>query len=144
MSTDDPLTVAQVKFSIVFLRRASLIPLSFVLGRSNTRKAARLAVYEATMIIAKPAQNMPSTRAEKLRGVPSPIPLFSSTPHANQIAELKFSAFSSLLSACVSLKRPNGENLWGEKANEKSPREASLKYGYLPGCGRGTGLHSAT
>ena len=40
-------------------------------GRSSTRKAARLAVYEATMIIAKPAQTMPSTRALKLRGVPA-------------------------------------------------------------------------
>lgn len=35
------------------------------------------------MIMAKPAHTMPSTRAEKLRGVPSPIPLFNKTPHAN-------------------------------------------------------------
>jgi hypothetical protein len=55
---------------ILILTRASLIPVSLVFGRSNTRKAARLAVYEATMIIANPAQTMPSTRAEKLRGVP--------------------------------------------------------------------------
>lgn len=54
-----------------FYTRASLIPVNFVLGRSNTRNAARLAVYEATIIIAKPAQTIPSTRAEKLRGVPS-------------------------------------------------------------------------
>ena len=39
-------------------------------GRSSTRKAAKLAVYDATMIIAKPAQTMPKTRAEKLLGVP--------------------------------------------------------------------------
>lgn len=49
---------------------ASLIPVSFVFGRSSTRKAAKFAVYEATMIIANPAQTIPSTRAEKLRGVP--------------------------------------------------------------------------
>jgi len=88
-----------------------LMPLSFVLGRSSTRKAARLAVYEATMIMAKPAQTMPKTRAEKLLGVPSPIPLLRSTPQANHTAELRFNAFSSLLSECDSLKRPNGENL---------------------------------
>ena len=40
-------------------------------GLSNTRKAAKLAVYEATMIIAKPAHTIPSTRALKLRGVPN-------------------------------------------------------------------------
>ena len=39
-------------------------------GRSSTRKAARLAVYEATMIIANPAHTIPSTRALKLLGVP--------------------------------------------------------------------------
>ena len=39
-------------------------------GRSSTRKAAKLAVYEATIIIAKPAQTIPRTRAEKLLGVP--------------------------------------------------------------------------
>lgn len=38
---------------------------------------------DATIIIAKPAQTIPSTRAEKLRGVPSPMPLFNKTPHAN-------------------------------------------------------------
>lgn len=111
MSTDEPLTVAHVRFSIVLRKRASLMPLSFVFGRSSTRNAAKLAVYEATMIMAKPAHTMPSTRAEKLRGVPSPMPLLSSTPQANQTAELRFSAFSSLLSECESLKRPNGENL---------------------------------
>lgn len=111
MSTADPLTVAQVKFSIVFRSRASLMPDSFVFGRSNTRKAAKLAVYEATMIIAKPAQTIPSTRAEKLLGVPSPMPLFNRTPHANQIAELRLSASSSVPSLLVNLKRPNGENL---------------------------------
>ena len=50
------------------------MPVRLVWGLSRTRKAARLAVYEATMIIANPAHTMPSTRAEKLRGVPSPIP----------------------------------------------------------------------
>ena len=49
---------------------ASLIPVSDICGLSSTRKAARLAVYEATMIIAKPAHTIPSTRALKLRGVP--------------------------------------------------------------------------
>ena len=39
-------------------------------GLSNTRKAARLAVYEATIIIAKPAQTIPRTLALKLLGVP--------------------------------------------------------------------------
>ena len=48
------------------------MPVRLVCGLSSTRKAARLAVYEATMIMANPAQTMPSTRAEKLRGVPSP------------------------------------------------------------------------
>jgi len=43
---------------------------SFVLGLSSTRKAAKLAVYEATIIIAKPAHTIPSTLAEKLLGVP--------------------------------------------------------------------------
>ena len=52
------------------LTLASLIPVSFVFGRSKTRKAAKLAVYEATIIIAKPAHTIPKTRAEKLRGVP--------------------------------------------------------------------------
>lgn len=46
------------------------MPVSLVLGRSKTRKAARLAVYDATIIIANPAHTIPSTRAEKLRGVP--------------------------------------------------------------------------
>jgi len=40
-------------------------------GLSRTRNAARFAVYDATMIIANPAQTIPSTRALKLRGVPS-------------------------------------------------------------------------
>jgi hypothetical protein len=48
------------------------MPVRLVCGLSRTRKAARLAVYDATMIMAKPAHTMPSTRAEKLRGVPSP------------------------------------------------------------------------
>lgn len=55
--------------------------------------------------------NLPRTRAEKLRGVPSPMPLFSKTPHANQIAELKLSASSSVPSLVVSLNLPKGENL---------------------------------
>lgn len=52
------------------LTLASLMPVREVWGRSSTRKAARLAVYEATMIMAKPAHTMPSTLALKLRGVP--------------------------------------------------------------------------
>ena len=52
------------------LTLGSLIPVRLVWGLSKTRKAAKLAVYEATMIIANPAHTMPSTRAEKLRGVP--------------------------------------------------------------------------
>jgi hypothetical protein len=116
MSTADPFTVAHVKFSIVFRKRASLMPESFVFGRSKTRKAAKLAVYEATMIIAKPAHTIPNTRAEKLLGVPSPMPLLSKTPHANQIAELRLRASSSVPSLFVNLKRPKGENLKSEKA----------------------------
>lgn len=50
--------------------RASLMPVSLVFGLSKTRNAARLAVYDATMIIANPAHTIPNTRAEKLRGVP--------------------------------------------------------------------------
>lgn len=46
------------------------MPVILSSGRSNTKKAARLAVYEATMIIAKPAHTMPRIRAEKLRGAP--------------------------------------------------------------------------
>ena len=46
------------------------MPVRLVCGLSNTRKAARLAVYEATMIMAKPAQTIPRTRALKLLGVP--------------------------------------------------------------------------
>lgn len=53
------------------LTRGSLMPVILSSGRSNTRKAARLAVYEATMIIAKPAHTMPRIRAEKLRGAPA-------------------------------------------------------------------------
>ena len=49
ISTAEPLTVAHVRFSIVLRKRASLMPLNFVFGRSNTRKAAKLAVYDATM-----------------------------------------------------------------------------------------------
>ena len=48
----------------------SLIPVKLVCGLSNTRKAARFAVYDATIIIANPAQTIPNTLAEKLRGVP--------------------------------------------------------------------------
>ena len=46
------------------------MPVRLVWGLSKTRKAAKLAVYEATMIIANPAQTIPKTLAEKLRGVP--------------------------------------------------------------------------
>ena len=45
--------------------------------------------------MAKPAQTIPSTLELKERGVPSPTPLFSSTPQANQKALEKFSASSS-------------------------------------------------
>lgn len=89
---------------------ASLIPVMLALGRSNTKKAAKLAVYEATMIMAKPAHTIPSTRALKLRGVPSPMPELSSTPHVNQSERDKFSASSSVFSVLDSLKRPNGLN----------------------------------
>ena len=47
------------------------------------------------MIMAKPAHTTPSTRALKLRGVPSPMPLFSRTPQANHMAEERFRASSS-------------------------------------------------
>jgi len=47
------------------------MPVSLVLGRSSTRNAAKLAVYDATMIMANPAHTIPRTRAEKLRGVPT-------------------------------------------------------------------------
>lgn len=53
--------------------RASSMPEIDASGRSNTRKAAKLAVYEATMIMAKPAQTIPNTRALKLRGVPERV-----------------------------------------------------------------------
>lgn len=48
----------------------SLMPVIRSSGLSNTRKAARLAVYEATIIMANPAHTMPRIRAEKLRGAP--------------------------------------------------------------------------
>ena len=54
-----------------YITRASLIPEILASGRSKTRKAARFAVYDATIIMAKPAQTIPSTRAEKLLGVPT-------------------------------------------------------------------------
>lgn len=57
-------------FKLSRLTLASLIPLNFVFGLSKTKKAAKLAVYEATIIIANPAQTIPSTLAEKLLGVP--------------------------------------------------------------------------
>lgn len=129
MSTAEPFTVAHVKFSIVFRKRASLIPLNLVFGRSNTRKAAKLAVYDATMIMAKPAHTIPKTRAEKLLGVPSPMPLFNKTPHANQMAELRFNASSSVLSFVDSLNRPNGENLTvkcNSLANEAATKKKKL------------------
>lgn len=46
------------------------MPVSLVFGLSSTRNAARLAVYDATIIIAKPAHTIPRTLAEKLLGVP--------------------------------------------------------------------------
>ena len=55
----------------------------------------KLAVYDATMIMAKPAQTIPNTLELKERGVPSPTPLLSNTPQANQKALEKFSASSS-------------------------------------------------
>lgn len=90
---------------------ASLIPDSLVFGLSSTRKAAKLAVYEATIIIANPAHTIPRTLAEKLLGVPSPIPLFNNTPQANHVALDRFSASSSVPSALINLNRANGENL---------------------------------
>lgn len=49
------------------------MPVNFVLGLSSTKKAAKLAVYDATIIIANPAQTIPRTLAEKLLGVPNLI-----------------------------------------------------------------------
>jgi hypothetical protein len=57
--------------------------------------------------MANPAQTIPKTRAEKLLGVPSPIPELSNTPHANQMADDKFSASSSVFSALANRNRPN-------------------------------------
>jgi hypothetical protein len=62
------------------------------------------------MIMANPAQTMPRTRAEKLLGVPSPIPELSSTPQANQMADDKFRASSSVFSALANRNRPVGRN----------------------------------
>jgi hypothetical protein len=64
------------------------------------------------MIIANPAQTIPNTLALKLLGVPSPIPLFKSTPQANQMALDRFKASSSVPSVFPNLNRPKGENLW--------------------------------
>lgn len=119
--------VIQVTIQTVVLTRASLIPVSLVFGRSNTRKAAKLAVYEATIIMANPAHTIPKTLAEKLRGVPentdlsqeidlnivdlpSPMPLLSNTPQANQIALERLRASSSVPSVLASLNLPKGEN----------------------------------
>ena len=66
-------------------------------GRSSTRKAAKLAVYEEIIIMVKQAQNMPSTRPLRERGVLSPMPELRSTPHVNQRARDKLSASSSVL-----------------------------------------------
>jgi len=80
-------------------------------GRSSTRNAARFAVYEATIIMANPAHTIPSTRALKLRGVPSPMPLLRRTPQANHMALDRFRASSSVSSLLANLKRPKGLNL---------------------------------
>ena len=111
ISTADPETVAKEKSSLGFLILASLIPVREVSGRSKTRKAAKLAVYDATIIIANPAQTIPKTRPPKDLGVPSPIPEFNNTPQANQIADDKLSASSSVMSEFGSLYLPKGENL---------------------------------
>lgn len=66
-----PCNVPQGRAKQGVVTRGSLMPVILSSGRSNTRKAARLAVYEATMIIAKPAHTMPRIRAEKLRGAPA-------------------------------------------------------------------------
>lgn len=55
------------------LTLASSMPEIDTSRRSSTRKAARLAVYDATMIIAKPAHTIPRTLALKLRGVPAGV-----------------------------------------------------------------------
>ena len=52
------------------------MPVNLVFGRSNTKKAAKLAVYDATIIIANPAHTIPKTRAEKLLGVPIKIKIY--------------------------------------------------------------------
>lgn len=53
------------------LTLGSLMPVMRSSGRSSTRKAARLAVYDATMIIANPAHTIPRILAEKLLGAPT-------------------------------------------------------------------------
>lgn len=85
------------------------MPVMLASGRSKTKKAAKLAVYEAKIIMVNPAHTIPRTLALKLRGVPSPIPEFSMTPHANQIARDKFRASSSV-SVLESLNLPKGLN----------------------------------
>ena len=90
---------------------ASFIPEIPDSGLSNTKKAAKLAVQDATMIIANPAHTIPNTRALKLLGVPSPIPELSKTPHVNQMARDKFNASSSVLSFFDILNLANGLNL---------------------------------
>ncbi|VDO06138.1 unnamed protein product [Rodentolepis nana] len=64
-------------------------------GRSSTRNAAKLAVYDATMIIANPAHTIPRALVEKAFGVSSPIPEFSNIPQVNHIEELKLNSSSS-------------------------------------------------
>lgn len=83
---------------------ASFIPVSFVLGLSNTRKAAKLAVYEATMIIAKPAHTIPKTLAEKLRGVPKNN--FIVIPSRNKLSD--WNTFSYTAVEENSPSEPNG------------------------------------
>ena len=85
-----PLPLNSIKLHEV-LTLGSLMPVRLVCGLSKTRKAAKLAVYDATMIMANPAQTMPRTRAEKDRGVPSPIPALRRTPQANQMALVRLS-----------------------------------------------------
>ena len=66
------------------LTLASSMPVMEASGLSNTRNAARLAVYEATMIMANPAHTIPSTRALKLLGVPERMKMYTYKVHQRE------------------------------------------------------------
>lgn len=123
------------------------MPVMLASGLSNTKNAAKLAVYEATIIIAKPAHTMPKTRALKLRGVPSPIPEFSKTPHVNHNERDKFKASSSVFSVLDNLNRPNGLNLskrYSTNATTWTERSTMTQRPSLKGCKKETKLDSVS